>query len=324
MTARIGIVGCGAMGTWHARNLARQPDTAVVAVSDVVESAAAALAAELGAAVADGGEVASGHGVDAVVVASSDDAHTEYVTAAIGAGIPCFVEKPLGTTLAQAQRVLEAEVAGGVRLVRVGFMRTVDPAHRQVAEIVAGFGEITRVRCVHRNVDPLVRPIDVLFSRSLIHDVHTVRWLTGREITAVSAHVATRADGYRDLLVIGELEDGGIAQIEFEDGGYAYEVHVEVTGSAEMAATLAHPLATTRRDLAEHLHVGADWFGRFEDAYRIEMEEWAAAVRGEPAPPGPSVWDGYAAQAVVEAGAAAVSNGPTSVSLGPRPAMYGP
>ena len=60
------------------------------------------------------------------------------------------------------------------------------------------------------------------------------------------------------------------------------------------------PRSVSRRDAAESLTIGADWFGRFDDAYRLEIEEWATALhRWQPS--GPTVWDGYAAQVVADA-----------------------
>lgn len=319
----IAVIGCGGMGSWHAINLARQPGVSVVAVADTVVEAAERVGRQVDARVLDGMDAIAAPDVDGVLIASSDDSHARFAVAAMAAGKPCFVEKPLGATLAQAHEVLQAELAAAQKLVRVGFMRELDPAHSQVATALADLGQVTKIRCVHRNVDTAPRPVELLFAQSLIHDIHTIRWLSNDEIVTVRVHVVERTDGFRDVLMVCGLSGGGVGVIEFEDQGFAYEVQVEVTAVGGMAATLPHPRAVQRRAGQESLPVGADWFARFEDAYRLEIDEWGASLRsGEFA--GPTVWDGYAAQVVADtAKRSIVTDTELIVELPARPELYG-
>ncbi len=320
------------MGAWHAGNAARQPGSRVVAAADVVTEAAARVAADTGARVVDPDDLVADPEVDAVIIASSDDSHARFATAAVAAGKPCLIEKPLGATLDQAKSILDAELGAGRRLIRVGFMRELDPAHQQVAASLAELRPLTRIRCVHRNVDAAPRPVELLFAQSLIHDIHTIRWLSGVEIVAVRVHVVSRPDGFRDVLMVCNLADGGLGIIEFEDQGFAYEVQVEVTAVGGMAATLPHPRSIERRSGAESLPVGADWFARFEDAYRLEIEEWVTDLRtsqgsSTAATPagfrGPTTWDGYAAQVVADAAQQAIErDAEVAVALPDRPELY--
>lgn len=323
MTLRVGLIGAGGMGRWHGANLRANGDAVVVAVADAVPEAAEALALAHGARVQEAQGLLAADDVDAVLIASPDETHADYAVAAIAAGKPCFCEKPLGATIEQAQSVLDAEVARGEPLVRLGFMRELDPAHVALAAELERLGPITRVRCVHRNVDTEHRDVELLFAQSMVHDIHTIRWLTGKEFATVSVHVVTRSDGFHDILVVGELHGGGLGTIEFEDHGYAYEVHVEATAERGMVTTRAHPLVATRTGAAERLDVGTDWFGRFEDAYRIEIDDWVRSIRdGEWR--GPTVWDGYVAQVVVRAAETALASGsPAPVVLPIRPGLYG-
>ncbi len=323
MSVGIGVIGCGGMGSWHAMNLVAQPGVQLVAVADAVPAAAQSVADSTGARVLEAHDLIASGAVDAVLIASNNETHAEFAVATIAAGKPCFLEKPVGATLDEARAVLDAEVAVGRLLTRVGFMRELDPAHAQLAAALVDMGPLTRVRCVHRNVDETPREASLLFAQSLIHDIHSIRWLSGQEFTRVTVHVVPRADGFRDVLLVGELSGGALGTVDFEDQGFAYEVQVEVTAQGGMAATLPHPRAATRTRGAETLAVGTDWFARFEDAYRLEIEEWAADLRvGERR--GPTVWDGYAAQTVARAGEVAMLSGsPADVLLDPRPELYG-
>ena len=310
------------MGTWHAHNLVAQPDIEVVAVADIVDAAAETLAHAVDARVEPAPGIVHCPDIEAILIASSDDTHARFATEAIQVGKPLFLEKPIGGTVDQALMVLDWEVEFGRRITRVGFMRELDPAHVEIRNSLRDLGPITKIRCVHRNVDPSPRPLDKIFVQSLIHDIHTVRWLTGQEFARVTVHKVERPDGFHLVLMVGELAGGALATVEFEDQGFAYEVQVEVTAVGGMVSTLPHPRSVTRRDAAESLMIGTDWFGRFDDAYRLEIEDWARALhRWQPS--GPTVWDGYAAQVVAEAGERALLEGRTvDIELPERPALY--
>ncbi len=126
MTLDVGVIGVGMIGQDHIRRLTRVLSGArVVAVTDVDLDRARAVADDL-----PGGD---GHGarhrgqdliadpaVDAVVVTSWGPTHEEYVLACIAAGKPVFCEKPLATTREACDRIVDAEVAAGRRLVQAG------------------------------------------------------------------------------------------------------------------------------------------------------------------------------------------------------------
>src|SRR5688500_2065669 len=75
---------------------------------------------------------------DAVVVASWGPTHEEYVLAGIAAGKQVVCEKPLATTRDACDRIIDAEVATGRRMVMVGFMRRFDPQYRAMKAVVTG------------------------------------------------------------------------------------------------------------------------------------------------------------------------------------------
>ena len=69
--------------------------------------------------------------------------------------------------------------------------------------------------------------------------------------------------------------------------------------------------------------VPEDWRERFLTAYDVELQEWVDAVTTSAPLRGPSAWDGYAAQAVADAGVAALhGGGRVEVLLREKPDFY--
>jgi myo-inositol 2-dehydrogenase/D-chiro-inositol 1-dehydrogenase len=333
-TVRVGIVGTGVMGTDHARLLGSVISGATLtAVFDVDRARAAQVAENIPSArvLADPLDLIRHDTVDAVLVASSDPTHEEFVLASIAAGKPVLCEKPLAPTVAGCQRILDAEEAFGARLVSVGFMRRYDPGYLDLKDTVDSgrIGAPLMLHCVHRNpAAPAGLPSSMLITGSAVHEIDLARWLLGDEIAAVTVHTprSSRAAGStRDpqILVL-ESAQGVIVDIEvFVNARYGYDVRCELVGE-DGTVSLDAPAATVvRRDAATGRGLPGDWRPRFAEAYRRELQDWVDGLRTEKSARGASAWDGYAATAVAQAGVAALETGTRQlVDIGPRPARY--
>lgn len=333
MSLNVGVVGTGMIGTEHARRTALEIGGATLAgVYDVDTDRARALSAELGGtSFASAGALIADPAIDAVILASPSPLHAAQVLACIAAGKPVLCEKPLATTVEDAACVLDAEVAGGRRLVQVGFMRRYDRALRAVKTAIddGSIGEPVLAHAVHRNPEapPGFRseqvPTDVL-----IHEFDQFRWLLGQEVVAATA-VRGRSTplgpaGLRDpQVLLLELADGALVELEaYVSCRYGYDVRCEVVGSLG-AVELENPadavLSTAGQRGAE---VPADWRVRFGEAYRTELQEWVNGVLTGTSR-GPSAWDGYAASAVAAAAVESLGSGSrVPVLMVERPGLY--
>jgi myo-inositol 2-dehydrogenase/D-chiro-inositol 1-dehydrogenase len=93
------------------------------------------------------------------------------------------------------------------------------------------------------------------------------------------------------------------------------------TGTMELARPPA--AGSVRLAGAEALPFPPDWRGRFEDAYRLELQAWVDHL-GEADAPGSTAWDGYVASAVAEAGVRSLTSGRReAVTLAEKPGFYG-
>jgi myo-inositol 2-dehydrogenase/D-chiro-inositol 1-dehydrogenase len=328
---RVAVVGTGLMGELHARNLrTRVPGAELVALADTDEERASALADELGvAATGDGLGLIGDERVDAVVVASPDVTHTDYALACIAAGKPVLCEKPLAATAASAESVLEAESAGGRRLLQVGFMREFDAAHIAVHEAMRSgrIGRPVMFRGTHVNPFPVGHvAVEQAITQSMIHDFNSARFLLGREIVDVYSTwvpLDVAADRCQIVTVSATFDDGSLGLIDVNmQSGYGYTVSAEVVGTAGVATT-AHPtgavvLAGGRRSV----DVPQSWAARFAPAYLGEMEAWVGSLHTG-VPVGPGAWDGYAANAVADAAVASARHGtPVAVDMRERFGIY--
>jgi myo-inositol 2-dehydrogenase / D-chiro-inositol 1-dehydrogenase len=121
VTTRIGLVGAGFIGGRHLDSLSAQDDVRVVAVADPQVERAEQLAARAGARAHPGWQqLLDADELDALYVCVPPHGHGAIEEAAIDRGLPLFVEKPLATDLATAERLAARIEAAGL-LTAVGY-----------------------------------------------------------------------------------------------------------------------------------------------------------------------------------------------------------
>ena len=333
MPVRIGVIGVGVMGAEHSRLLSQEVSGCEVAtVFDVDPTRAAGVAAVNGARVHDDPMVLiKDEQVDAVLVASSDQTHEQFVLAALAARKPVLCEKPLAPDLAGCVRILEAEAEAGRRLVSVGFMRRYDPGYVALKNALVGdqIGRALLVHCTHRNAGA-VPGLDssMLISGSAVHEIDIARWLLDEELGAVTVHKPRRAAGATGtqdpLFLVFESVSGVLVDVEvFVNAGYGYEVRCELVADRGTVSLDAPPPTVLRAAGRVARAVPADWRPRFADAYRRELQDWVAGVGAGDPVRAASAWDGYAATEVAQVSIRALESGLRhTVPLRDKPALY--
>jgi predicted dehydrogenase len=220
MAVRVAVVGGGLMGLRHARVLRGFPGVELVAVVDRAEVARQRVASELGVTAPAGLDDLWTCQPDAVVVALPDDAHVEAALAVLERGLPVLVEKPLATSVDDAVRIWRA--ARGT-LLMVGHLLRFDARYLRARRLVAS-GELGDVLHVYARRNSAAGAgqryggSTRLMWHVSIHDIDLVRWVTGRQIVAVTARGVSRGvagQGQLDSLVaLLELDGGGVAGLE--------------------------------------------------------------------------------------------------------------
>ena len=150
---RLGLVGLGRIGAFHAETLRNLPQVSALIVHDVKAAAVAAQTENEGVEAAPDLAELFGAGIDGLVIAAATDVHAELILAALDAGVPCFCEKPLARDPQDAIRVLRRSEQSDVP-VQVGYPRRFDVAFQAAREAVAS-GELGWVHTVRSTtLDP--------------------------------------------------------------------------------------------------------------------------------------------------------------------------
>ncbi|MBY8879972.1 Gfo/Idh/MocA family protein [Actinacidiphila acidipaludis] len=313
---RIGLIGTGRIGAFHAATLAGLDAVTGIVVHDADERSARAVAGRVGARYTPDLDALLDTDLDGVVIAAPTAFHAELILAARKAGLPTFCEKPVAGTLAETDAVLGALDGTEVPL-QVGFQRRFDAGYLALREAVTDgrLGWTHTLRAVTADPAPphpgYIPASGGIFRDCSVHDFDIVRWVTGREVTEVYATGANRGEDF--FAAAGDV-DTAVSLLTLDDGslaactatrynGAGYDVRLEVCGSkGTLAAGLTDQSPLTSAE-------GAPWpagipydgfMDRFQDAYRAELAAFTEVVAGTR--PSPCTGqDARAALAIAEA-----------------------
>ncbi len=226
---RLGLIGAGGIAGAHARGyrqLAAEGLVQVTAVCDGVADAARRRAQELSAphTCSDYRDLLS-LDVDAVDICLPHDLHAEVALAAIARGKHALVEKPLATTLEDAQRMVRAARAAGVVL-QVGHNERFDPQYQEMKRLLGEgvLGEVFAARADHNQhlrlpeghwLRSAARSGGGALVGSGIHRVDLLRWFLGEvtEVYSVQRTLPDRLEGEAAALTTLRFGTGAIATL---------------------------------------------------------------------------------------------------------------
>ena len=201
---RLGVIGVGYLGKFHAQKYAQMETADLVAVVDADLETAKKIAEENGAeAYTDYKDMIDK--VDAVSIATPTSYHYEVAKDFINAGKDLMIEKPITVTVEEADELVELADKKGV-IIQVGHLEQFNPA------MVAARAHIDNPRFIesHRLSFFKGRGADVSVVLDLmIHDIEIILSLVGSGVKNISASGAT---------IITDNIDLASARIDFENG----------------------------------------------------------------------------------------------------------
>lgn len=299
---RIGLVGVGRIGAFHAATLKALPAVDQVVVADADPVRAEVVAKELGIRSAPDVPALLASGLDGFVIAAATSAHASLIEAGLAAGVPTFCEKPVALDLAETERVLALTEASTVP-VHIGFQRRFDAGY-QAARAAVESGELGFVHHIRANTNDAFPPhrdyipqSGGFFRDCTVHDFDIIRYVTGREVVSVYATGANRGETF-----FGEYGDvdSAAALLTLDDStfvavsgtrynGAGHDVRMELHGSLGSIAVGLDPHTALRSaepgvafpEGPPHM----TFMDRFQPAYVAELTAFTEVVAGTRAVP---------------------------------------
>lgn len=236
--------------------------------------------------------------VDAVYVSSTNDKHAAQARAAIAAGRHVLCEKPLALTVADALAIVDAARDSGVVLATNHHLRNA-PVHRVLRRLLRDgeIGRLLAVRVAHAVLLPQrlrgwridgAAPGSGVVLDITVHDIDTVRFVTGLEPRTVTAVGAAQGGGdvVDAVMVAAQLDADVLLQTHdaftVEHAGTGFELH-GASGSLIAAAAMTQDpdgsITLHRRGTAVQIEIPDR-----DDLYIRGLDAFAAAARGAGAP----------------------------------------
>jgi predicted dehydrogenase len=199
---RIGIIGSGFMGRTNAETITRYlPGTRLVAVAG--GSRAPRLAGDYGAeAEPDVYALLKRTDIDAVFISTPHSQHAAQAIEAVGSGKHILLDKPMAATVAECGSILDEARRAKVKLM-IMFGQRFRLVNREAQRLIGegAIGKVTAIQADSLNSGGLAalppwqslpENLGSLFGYG-VHNIDLIRWLTGQEVTTVSARIQREA-----------------------------------------------------------------------------------------------------------------------------------
>jgi len=320
---KVGLLGAGRIAGVHARAITSHPGSRLVAVSDYIAENAQKLAEQYGCEARSTDAIIADPVIDAVLIATSTDTHSDLIEVATAAGKAVLCEKPVDLSLARARACLDA-VNGSGKPVMMGFNRRFDPNFGALKAALDA-GEIGKAELLSiTSYDPAPPPVSYIkvsggiFRDMMIHDFDMANFLMGDApitISAVGSSIVDPAIGdagdFDTAVVTLTYADGRIAVIKNSRRAvYGYDQRVELLGS-EGLLQAQNMLENTVVKSTTAGVTGAKptyfFLERYMPAYAAEWAAFVDAVKDDTALP-VTLNDGVNALALAEAATLSAHN----------------
>lgn len=186
---RIGVIGYGYWGPNLVRNFSEVPGSRVVAVSDIRADRLAQLQQRYPAitTTTDHRDLLTDSSIDAIVIATPVSTHFELAMQALHAGKHVFVEKPMTTSVEQAERLLDY-AARCQRTIMVDHTFVFTGAVRKIKELVETeqLGRLYYYDSVRVNLGLFQHDVNVLWDLAS-HDLAIMDYVLGTQPSVVAA-----------------------------------------------------------------------------------------------------------------------------------------
>ena len=321
---KVGLLGAGRIAGVHATAITSHPQSELVAVSDFYPEAAEKLAAQYGAVARSTDEIIADPEIEAVLIATSTDTHSDLMEAATRAGKAVLCEKPVDLSLERARACQNVVDATG-RPVMIGFNRRFDTNFGALKQALTA-GEIGKAELLSiTSFDPAPPPVAYIkvsggiFRDMMIHDFDMANFVMGSAPVSITATASSIVDpeigaagDFDTAIVTLHYAGGELAVIKNSRRAvYGYDQRVELLGSKGLLQA-QNMLENTVVKSGIHGVTGAKptyfFLERYMQAYKAEWSAFVAAITEGAALP-VTLSDGVLALAMAEAATKSAKTG---------------
>ena len=321
---KVGLLGAGRIGQVHAKAIHSHLGSELLAVSDVFSDNAEKVANLYGAKVKSSKEILADPTVDAVLIATSTDTHTQYIEAATKAGKPVLCEKPVDLDLQRARECLQTVNATDVP-VMIGFNRRFDPSFRALKSSLEA-GEVGKAEILSvTSFDPSPPPIDYvrvsggMFRDMSVHDFDMVNFIMSKHPETIYASGSSLVDA--DIGAAGDI-DTAILTLTYASGEiaviknsrravYGYDQRIELLcsdGMLQAQNVAENTLVKSTTNGVSAAKPTYFFLERYMPAYEAEWAAFVNAITQGSAMP-VTLEDGVASLAMAEAAMKSLQTG---------------
>ncbi len=269
-TLNIAVVGVGSWGKNHARVFKELELTNLVGLYDVDSKRANEMAKQHNTeSFVNLEDLIKSENVDAISIASPTSTHSEIAMMAFENGKHVFIEKPMTSTVEEAEKIIDAEKSSNVT-VSVGFIERFNPIVGRSKLLIEEeeLGELVLISA--RRLGPYwpdrLKDVDVIRDVS-IHDIDIFRYLIGKDPISVYARGGKLRHAYFDYAEI---------LLDFSKG---------VTGFIESNYLTPHKLRklmlTCEKGVVEADYISQEYLIEDEEWVRNKKMQWKEPLKAE-------------------------------------------
>ncbi|MFW6421253.1 MAG: Gfo/Idh/MocA family protein [Candidatus Bipolaricaulota bacterium] len=223
-TVDFGVIGAGFMGKMLASAANQLPACKLISVADPDPNNGERFAQEFGASYyEDYPQMIDEEHLDAVIVATPEFLHCDPVVQALERDLHVFVEKPLATTLSDADRMVQAS-RGSNSILMVGYLLRFEPAYASIKQAVEA-GNAGQILSVYARRNAPIQEAERLGGRLNVvkyigvHDFDQILWWhpsspVRLHSKCVEGQVSEKFDTPDFVWTSIEFEDGSLAVVE--------------------------------------------------------------------------------------------------------------
>lgn len=203
-TCKVGVIGVGHLGSLHAKMFAQIPSVELVGLLDTDTDRAKKIAKELNTRSFDTLDHLL-ENVEAVSIAATTSTHATLARRAIDCGVHVFIEKPITSTIAEAQELISLAKDRGVKI-QVGHIERFNPALLALEkyDLRPMFVESHRLAQFNPRGTDVAVVLDLM-----IHDIDIIISLVHSPVAQIEAN---------GVAVVSDSIDIANARLQFENG----------------------------------------------------------------------------------------------------------